>query len=300
MFFLEAISQLVDYNAWSLCKRFFTFQDPLAVNILIISVFMGISSGILGTLLSLRKRGLFSDVVAHAVLPGIAISFIFTADKGSVFSIIGAFISSVCALLLIKKLVKTNVLSIDLAMGFTLGGAYCVGTFFIGIARNSSGGADMAGINTLFFGQIAAISPTDLIYNGILAVISILFFCFWKNRFITICFDYNFTYLSCINQRVILLIFWSLIILSVTFAVNQIGALLVVALFVIPPASAFFVTYRVLPMTFLSILYCVISIFIGSLFSFIHTNIPSGPAIILCLVFLLCSNLIVYKIRNLK
>ena len=63
--------------------RFFQMKD-LSVQIVVLSsILIGISCGLIGSYVVTRKLSLFGDVLSHAVLPGIAIGFLWSGEKNN-------------------------------------------------------------------------------------------------------------------------------------------------------------------------------------------------------------------------
>ncbi|MGY8689775.1 MAG: metal ABC transporter permease, partial [Verrucomicrobiales bacterium] len=75
------ISELVEVNFGEQMVRFFSFRDPAIRHILLGCIFMGINFGLLGSFVVVRKMALVGDTLSHAVLPGVAVGFLFTMSK---------------------------------------------------------------------------------------------------------------------------------------------------------------------------------------------------------------------------
>src|SRR5687767_4029865 len=73
--------------------RFFTFQDPSVRYALVGSILLGISCGLLGSFIVVRKMALVGDALSHAVLPGVALGFLWNMTKDPVAILIGATIA---------------------------------------------------------------------------------------------------------------------------------------------------------------------------------------------------------------
>lgn len=89
--------------------------DPLQYefmrNALIIIAFLGILCAVTGSYLIVQKMGLLGDVIAHAVLPGLAIAFYLGID---IF--LGAFISGILSTFIIAWIKEESKIKIDVAM----------------------------------------------------------------------------------------------------------------------------------------------------------------------------------------
>ena len=87
-------------------KEFIFLQDPAILKIVLGTILLSISSAIIGTFTLLQKRALSGDVIAHAILPGICISFMVHGEKNLPILMVGAFISGWAALLTVDLITK--------------------------------------------------------------------------------------------------------------------------------------------------------------------------------------------------
>ena len=70
------IGDISETTLWDQALRFFTFQDPAVRYALLGSMLLGISCGLLGSFIVVRKMALVGDALSHAVLPGVALGAI--------------------------------------------------------------------------------------------------------------------------------------------------------------------------------------------------------------------------------
>ena len=99
---------------------FFSFSEPIIRNVLIGTFLLAITSSTIGCFTFLRKRALVGDAVAHAVLPGICISFLLYQEKNIFILLIGAFITGWLSLVAIDFITSKSKLSEDTAIGLVL------------------------------------------------------------------------------------------------------------------------------------------------------------------------------------
>ena len=88
--------------------------------VLLGSVLIGCTSGVLGTFAVLRKRSLLGDALAHAALPGVALAFMLTQSKALPVLLAGATMSGVVGVLLIQVIVNQTRIKADAALGIVL------------------------------------------------------------------------------------------------------------------------------------------------------------------------------------
>ena len=70
---------------------FISFKDPNVIYVVLGMLFINSSSALIGTFAFLRKRALIGDAVAHSLLPGLCLGFLFAGEKNLVFLMAGAF-----------------------------------------------------------------------------------------------------------------------------------------------------------------------------------------------------------------
>src|SRR3990167_8502375 len=69
------IGELMDINQWENAVRFLKLEDPAVRFALLGSILIGISCGLLGSFMVVRRMALVGDALSHAVLPGVALAF---------------------------------------------------------------------------------------------------------------------------------------------------------------------------------------------------------------------------------
>ena len=142
--------------------RFFSFRDPSVRYAVIGSVMLGISCGLLGCFIVVRKMALVGDTLSHAVLPGVALGVLFSGVSASgVFdwsfdvanitknpSLIfcGAVLAGVAGTFLVNTLKQTTKIKEDSALGLTLASFFAVGicllTMIQGLETGNKSGID--------------------------------------------------------------------------------------------------------------------------------------------------------------
>ncbi len=95
-------------------------RDPNAQWILLGSMLLGLSSGVLGSFAYLRKQSLMGDALAHAALPGVCIAFMLTGSKSIFFFLIGAAAAGLIATFGIGYVTRHSRIKQDSALGIVL------------------------------------------------------------------------------------------------------------------------------------------------------------------------------------
>ena len=102
-------------------------------NALITAVVIGIVAGAVGCFIILRGMSLMGDAISHAVLPGVALSFILGINF-----FIGAIVFGLLASILITYIKSNSIIKSDTAIGITFSSFLALGVILIGVAKSST------------------------------------------------------------------------------------------------------------------------------------------------------------------
>jgi manganese/zinc/iron transport system permease protein len=253
--------------------------------VVIISVMLlGVSSGIIGAFLLLRKRSLMGDVLSHATLPGIGIAFILMTLMG--FSgkwlpglLLGAAISGIVGLLTMLAIRSTTRLRDDAAMGFVLSVFFGLGVAVLGMVQKMPG-ANAAGLESFIYGKTASMVFQDALLIGGVALVTSIVAILLKKEFTLICFDDG--YATSQGWPVVLLdvVMLALVTAVTVIGLQAVGLILIIAFLIIPATAARFWTHRLDYMLLLSALIGALSGWLGAAFSGIFSNMPAGAIIV--------------------
>ena len=189
------------------------------------------------------------DAISHAVLPGIVIAFMFSGVRDSISVIIGAGILGVFTTFLIEFFHRKARLQADAAIGVTFTWLFALGVIMVSLF---TGQIDIDQ-ECVLYGEIAYVpldtwiteSGIDLgprslyVAVGILIINLLFLFLGYKHLYVT-SFDAQFA--TTIGLAVS---FWNYLLMgavsmTTVAAFESVGAILIVALLVVPPATAYF------------------------------------------------------------
>jgi len=246
---------------------------------------LGVISGMVGVYLILRKRSLIGDAICHAALPGLAISFLthvaFGGDGKNLFWLLaGAALSGTAGSLAVIALRRWTNLKEDAALGIVLSVFFGIGMALFSIVQQFPQG-NAAGLENFILGKTASIVASDAVTIWFASLIVVAVLVLFRKELTLLCFDS--TLASAQGWPVLLmdLLLLGCVLIVVIVGANVVGVILVIALLVIPPASARFWTHS-LPMTILvSAIVGAGAGVIGALSSLLIDRVPSGAAIVL-------------------
>ncbi|WP_243291130.1 metal ABC transporter permease [Bacillus sp. FJAT-47783] len=266
--------------------------------ILLTASLVGASCALVGTFLVLRKMAMLSDAISHSVLLGIVGAYFISQSLGSIYMLIGAGIVGLLTTLFVQLLSNRGVQS-DAAIGVVFTFLFAVGVILLSLY----GGNVHLDVDHALMGEITFIPWDTLEIGGIdlgPQAVWILGFVLMMNIILTALFYKEFK-ISAFDPEMALAIgipvtffhYLQMTMLSLTAVASfdSVGAILVVAMIIVPASTAYLLTDRLIHMLWLSVLIGVLSAFIGYYSaSFLNVSISgamaSATGILFALAFL--------------
>ena len=140
------------------------FRYQFLQNALLTSIIVGLISGVIGSFIILRGMSLMGDAISHAVLPGVAVSYMFGFNY-----IFGASIFGLLAALSIGFITQKSPLKNDTAIGVVFSSFFALGIIFISFAKSSTD------LYHILFGNVLAVADTDILITCVVGVIVLIF-----------------------------------------------------------------------------------------------------------------------------
>ncbi|MCB9853321.1 MAG: metal ABC transporter permease [Phycisphaerales bacterium] len=241
---------------------------------------LGAAAGLIGTFMYLRKRAMIGDALSHATLPGIAIAFLIVGDKQIGALLIGAAVSGVVGVVAVIGLRNVPRIKEDAAIGIVLSVFFGLGLVFVRIAQHAHTG-NQAGLDRFIYGTTAGMIKQDAQWIAITAAIVLASVVLMFKEFRLVCFDQHFAVAQGRSVHVIDLLMMAMVVLTTVVGLQAVGLILVVAMLIIPAASARFWTDDLPLMTILAGAFGSISGFSGAIVSARFVNLPAGAVIVL-------------------
>ena len=251
----------------------------------LVSVGAGIicfSAGTVGTFTYLRKRALMGDVVSHAVLPGVAISFMLTEVKDPTYFLIGATISGLLSVWIVDYVQSKSKLKPDTILALTLSVFFGIGIVLLTKIQHD-GNAAQSGLDSFLFGKAASMSVDDVRLFSVIALINSFCIIFFLRAFTLISFDENYAKGIGFNVKLVKLFLAFLTVVTIAIGIQSVGIVLMAALLITPASGARFLTNSILKMILYAGFIAFTSGFLGVLISSCGTNMPTGPWIVVVL-----------------
>jgi manganese transport system permease protein len=213
------------------------FLEPLSfdfmVRALATTLVASVVCAVLSCWLILVGWSLMGDAVSHAVLPGVVLAYV----VGAPFAI-GAIIFGFLAVGLIGVIRNTSRIKEDAAIGIVFTTLFALGLVLISVTPSQTD------LNHIIFGNLLGVSWADLFQVVALGVITLAILILKRREFTLYAFDSTHAHAVGLNPRVIGATLLGLLALTCVVALQAVGVILVVAMLIIPGATAHLLTDR--------------------------------------------------------
>ena len=200
---------------------------------LAVTVIASVVCAVLSCWLVLIGWSLMGDAVSHAVLPGVALAYI----VGAPFAI-GAVLFGFLAVALIGAVRDTSRVKEDAAIGMVFSTLFALGLVLISVTPSQTD------LTHIIFGNLLGLSHGDLIQVVLLGAITFAILIFKRKDFTLYAFDPTHAHAIGLNPRLLGAVLLGLLALTSVVALQAVGVVLVVAMLIIPGATAYLLTDR--------------------------------------------------------
>lgn len=238
-------------------------------NALSLGILVGILCPVVGIYLIVQRMALLGDVIAHAVLPGLAIAFFFKINI-----LIGAFVSGSLSTVVIAWIRSQSRVKADAAMAVTFSGFFALGVTLITLLKSK------LDLDSFLFGDILGVTIFDVQRTFIITVIvlflvklfykELLFYTFDKLGAQALGFPVNALHYGLMAT----------ITLTIVASMQTVGVVLVISLLIGPGITAYLLVKELHQIMAVGAIIGVVASLTG-IYSSYYLNIPSGPAIVL-------------------
>lgn len=235
--------------------------------ILVIGSLVAASCSLVGCFLVLRRLSMLGDAISHAVLPGIVIAFMLTGSRNIVPMLIGAMAMGMLTAFLTDVLNRFGKLQSDAAMGVTFTWLFAIGVILV---SKYTGTVDLD-VDCVLYGEIV-FAPLDTLtwgdYNlgprafwltGAVSVFNLLFVILGYKQLKICSFDPALAASIGINVALWHYLLMGFVSLTTVASFESVGAILVVAMLIVPANTAYLLTDRLSHMLMISVVVGVLS-----------------------------------------
>lgn len=238
--------------------------------IVLVGVLCACSSALVGNFLVLRKMSMLGDAISHAILPGLAIAFFVSQSRSSLPMFVGAAIVGVLTAMFTEWIRRFGRVDESASMGVVFTSLFALGLVMIVQAADQVdldagcvlyGAIELTPYDTVLIGGLEI--PRAVISLSIVTLINILFVTFFYKELKVTSFDPNLADAMGVSSRGMHYALMILVAITAVASFESVGNILVVAMLIVPPASAFLLTRRLPLMIAISLVVAVLSAVFG-------------------------------------
>ncbi|MEX0586159.1 MAG: metal ABC transporter permease, partial [Pirellulales bacterium] len=244
--------------------------------IMAVGVLGAVAAALLGNFLVLRKMSLMADAISHAVLPGLAVAFFVTESRASLPMFLGAAGVGVLTALLTEWVRGLGKVDEGASMGVVFTALFALGLIMVVQAADKVdldpgcvlyGAIETTPLDTveLSVGSQTLRVPRAVIPLSLVLVVNALFVLFFFKELKLSSFDPDLATTVGINARAMHYALMTLVAVTAVACFESVGNILVVAMFIVPPAAAYLLTDRLPVMIALSVVLATLSAVLGHL-----------------------------------
>ncbi len=247
-----------------------------------------LATSVVGTWVVLRGMSFLGDALAHGVLPGIAIAFVFGFSPT-----IGALVAAAAMVGGVNFIRTYSPLPEDTSIGVLFVGFLALAV----VIMSSQSGAYAGDLNRFLFGSITGVTSDDLRRQTVATLISILGGVLFYRAFLVMTFDETQAKLLDLRPRLAHLLLLTLLAVSIVASFSAVGNLLVFAFLVAPPATAALLVRRVPFIMASAVALGSVAVVVGLLVSY-HSGTAAGATMTLVAVIIFLAVLLATTTRT--
>ena len=240
--------------------------------IALMGFFVAAACGLIGNYLILRRMALVGDAISHSILPGIAIAFLLAGSRNTSVMFVGALAAGILTTVIIEVIHKKSRVKQDAAIGIAFTTLFAIGVILISLY------ADTVDLDQecVLYGEIGFVwmqpmvqlggflfGPVPVVRMGIVTLVTaVLILLFYKELLVS-SFDSGLAASLGINATVMHYALMSMLSVVVVSAFESVGAILVIAMLILPGATATLLSQRLPVVLTLSVLHGALSALLG-------------------------------------
>ncbi len=248
--------------------------------------------GLIGNYLILRRMALVGDAISHSILPGLAIAFLFSQSLKTLPMFVGALTAGIITTVLIELIHKKTRVKQDAAIGITFSTLFAIGVIIISFGQTDSVHLDaecvlygeiafvgldliqtslgehtlsivkrIPGLNSEIFlnGNTLTIAPPSVIRMAIVTAVTLLLILVFYKELLVTSFDSGLSSSLGINATLTHYALMGMLSVIIVSAFEAVGAILVIAMLILPGATASLLAHRLPKIFFLTLVHAVLS-----------------------------------------
>ncbi len=253
-------------------------------NALLGCVLLSVSAAPVGVFLMLRRMSLTGDAMAHGILPGAALGYLYAGLSLGAMTV-GGLLAGVAVAVASGLVARHTVLREDTSLA-----AFYLLSLSLGVVIVSTQGNNVDLLHVLF-GTVLSLNAEALALLAGVALVTVVALAALFRPLVLECLDPGFLRSVSGWSPVAHYGFLVLLVLNLVAGFHALGTLMAVGLVVLPAAAARFWVRHIRPLLALSAVLALLGSVAGLLVSY-HADLPSGPAIVLGMAVLMLASML--------
>jgi manganese/zinc/iron transport system permease protein len=246
------------------------FASPVAQRIILVGAMTNVACALVGCYLVLRRMSLMGDAIAHAVLPGLVLAFVFSGSLNIVPLFIGAAAVGLLTTFLVQTLHQYGRVPTDASMGVVFTSLFALGVVLLKTYVSKihfdvdcvfEGLLYQAGFDTFEVAsfeiprQLQTVFPVVIINLGLITLL-------WKELKLS-AFDPALGTSMGFSATLLHYLLMVMVAVTTVASFEVVGSILVIAMLIVPPATAQLLTNRLAPMIALACVFAILASILG-------------------------------------
>lgn len=228
--------------------------------------------GLVGNYLILRRMALMGDAVSHSVLPGLVIAFLFSSSRGTGPMFLGALAAGIAATVLIEAIHRKTRVKQDAAMGIAFSTLFAIGVLLVSLYSEH---VDLDA-DCVLYGEIAfvplepmvvlggvTLGPVSLVRMAVVLMVVVGLILMFYKELLVASFDEALARATGVNPTWVHYGLMSVLSVVIVSAFESVGAILVIAMLILPGATASLLTDRLAVMHGIAVVHAALSSWLG-------------------------------------
>lgn len=234
---------------------------------------LALGSAPIGVFLVLRRMSLIGDTMAHSILPGAAVGFLF-AGLSLPWMGVGGFVAGLMVAVASGLLSRHTQMKEDASFASLFLISLAGGVLIVSVKGSA------ADLMHVLFGSILAVDDAALLVMAAIASVSLAVLALIYRPLVGECFDPTFLKVAGGRGALVHMAFLVLVVLNMVAGFQALGTLMAVGLMMLPATAARFWAEEIGPLIGLAIVLAILSGYAGLVLSY-AADLPAGPAIVL-------------------
>lgn len=264
--------------------------EPLSYGFVLRGLAAGILAAVSCALLSAfvvwRGMAFIGDALAHAILPGIVVAFVF-----GISLFFGALAAAILAVVVIGIISGQRRLKEDTAIGIVFSGFFAFGVLLLSRITTYQD------LGHILFGNILGVGSSDLILMCGVVILTLCVLALSFKEILVASFDPAHSVAIGLSPTLIRYLLLFLLAMTTVVAIQTVGVVLVLSLLVTPAAAASMLSKRLRTIVVLSVAMALVATVIGFYVSY-YSDVASGPTIVLILTMFFVIAFVWSRIRD--